>query len=67
MNQITVSNLSIQFDADQITSGDDKTQAEQALDLINALLQREPFGLAAQIFRPEGDLPVFSENIDIDP
>lgn len=50
MKAITVKNLTIQFDADQVTSGDEITQVQQAIDLINAALQREPHGLGAQIF-----------------
>ena len=39
MKTITIKNLDIQFDADQITSGKDK---EKALELINLELQRQP-------------------------
>lgn len=50
MKSITIRNLVIQIDADQVTSGDEVEQAQQAIDLINGVLQREPHGLGAQIF-----------------
>lgn len=49
MKTITVRNVVLQFDGDQVTSGDKRYQAGQAIDLINTILQREPFGLGAQI------------------
>lgn len=49
MKTITVRNVVLQFDGDQITSGDKRCQAGQAIELINLSLQREPFGLGAQI------------------
>ena len=39
----------LQFDSDQITSGDDLEQVQQAVDHINGVLQREPYGLGAQL------------------
>src|ERR1041385_3702476 len=44
MKSITVYWLVLQFDANQITHGKHQAQARQALDLINGVLQREPFG-----------------------
>ena len=49
MRRITVKNLVLQFDADQETYGDDRQQVLQALEAINEFLQREHYGLAAQI------------------
>jgi hypothetical protein len=49
ISQITIENLTIKFDADQITCGDDEDQKKQAIHEINLVLQREPFGLGAQI------------------
>lgn len=49
MKTITVRRLDLQFDADQITSGTNEAQADQAIDAINLVLQREPFGLGAQL------------------
>ena len=49
MNVITVSNVVLQFDADQITSGSPEEQAEQAIALINVTLGKEPFSLVAQL------------------
>ncbi len=49
MNTITIHGLSLQFDGSQITHGKPEDQASQAIALINAVLQREPFGLSAQL------------------
>ena len=49
MKSITIHRLSLQFDADQITHGRREKQASQAVELINAVLLREPFGLGAQL------------------
>jgi hypothetical protein len=49
MKSITVHRLSLQFDADQITHGNNEQQTRQAVELINQTLQREPIGLGAQL------------------
>jgi hypothetical protein len=49
MKTIAIRRLDLQFDADQITRGSADQQAQQAVDLINLALQREPFGLGAQL------------------
>lgn len=49
MNIITVRRLDLQFDAGQITNGSTSKQVDQAIELINLTLQREPFGLGAQL------------------
>jgi len=46
MKRITI--LTIKFDADEITWSDEE-QKKQAIHEINLVLQREPFGLGAQI------------------
>lgn len=48
MQTIQAFNLSIQFDGDGGT--DAAQQVKEAIELINLTLQREPYGLAAQIF-----------------
>ena len=53
MRAITIKGLSLQFDADQITNGSVKKQAEQAIHEINLVLQRQPFCLGAQIISPK--------------
>ena len=58
MNAITVHRLSLQFDADQITHGRAEEQAAQAIALINQILQREPFGLAAQLIATPDEIEV---------
>ena len=50
MKIITVRRLDLQFDAGQITHGKSAQQVDQAIQLINLTLQREPFGLGAQLF-----------------
>lgn len=49
MKAITIHGLTLQFDAGQITHGCADDQARQAVELVNLALQREPFGLGAQI------------------
>ena len=49
MKTITVRRLDLQFDAGQITHGPSVRQVDQAVELINLTLQREPFGLGAQL------------------
>jgi hypothetical protein len=49
MKIITIHRLSLQFDAGQITRGTPEQQGRQAVELINLVLQKEPFGLGAQL------------------
>ncbi|MGA2542498.1 MAG: hypothetical protein ABSG78_13170 [Verrucomicrobiota bacterium] len=60
MNSITIHRLSLQFDAGQITHGTPEEQAAQAIILINAVLQREPFGLCAQLIATRDEIEVES-------
>ena len=60
MKTITVRRLDLQFDADQITHGTNQQQTRQALELINLVLQREPFGLGAQIFAHPDEIEIES-------
>jgi hypothetical protein len=62
MKTITVHRLSLQFDAGQITAGTDEEQARQAVDLINLALQRQPFGLCAQLHIHRDEIEVESIN-----
>ena len=65
MKTITIRRLDLQFDANQVTKGSTEQQARQALELINLALQREPFGLGAQLFAHRDEIEVESgENID---
>jgi hypothetical protein len=59
MNTITVRRVDLQFEAGQITHGDAAQQADQAIELINQVLQREPAGLGAQLI-------VHPDEIEID-
>lgn len=58
MRTITVHRLVLQFDADQITQGNRQQQTNQAIDLINMVLQREPFGLGAQLIAHPDEIEV---------
>ena len=49
MKVITVRRIDLQFDANQITHGTPEQQVRQAVELVNLTLQREPFGLGAQL------------------
>ena len=60
MKTITIRRLDLQFDAGQITTGSAEQQARQALELINLTLQREPFGLGAQLFAHPDEIEVES-------
>lgn len=63
MKSITVNNISLQFDADQITHGNKKQQAAEAVELVNGILQREPFGLGAQLIVTEcADVDLYDDN-----
>lgn len=61
MKTITIHRLSLQFDVDQITHGSAGKQARQAVDLINLVLQREPFGLGAQLIAHRDEIEVETE------
>lgn len=56
MKSITLHGLSLQFDAGQVTHGSDDDQSRQAVELINLALQREPFGLGAQLIVHAADI-----------
>ena len=60
MKTITIRRLDLQFDANQVTKGSTEQQARQALELINLTLQREPFGLGAQLFAHRDEIEVES-------
>ena len=63
MKYIMIKGLAIQFDSDQVTFGGDIDQARKAIDLINGVLQREPYGLAAQVFGGEN---ISDSNIEVE-
>ena len=64
MKIITVRRLDLQFDAGQITHGSAEAQARQALDLLNRTLQREPFGLGAQLYAHPDEIEVESRTAE---
>ena len=58
MKAITIHRVEVQFDADQATNGTAEQQADQAVELINLTLQREPFGLGAQLIVHRDEIEV---------
>lgn len=60
---ITVHRLALQFDANQVTHGRNEQQG-QAVDLINLSLQREPFGLGAQLIVHPDEIEIESNESD---
>jgi hypothetical protein len=64
MNSITIHRLSLQFDADQITHGQSDEQADQAIELINSVLQRQPLGLSAQLIATRDEIEVESSTCE---
>ena len=56
MKSITIHGLSLQFDAGQVTHGGAEDQSRQAVEIINLTLQREPFGLGAQLIVHAADV-----------
>ena len=64
MKVITIHRLSLQFDAGQITHGSRDDQARQAVDLVNLILQRQPFGLGAQLIAHRDEIEIESRRID---
>jgi hypothetical protein len=67
MRAITITGVTLQFDADLSTSGSDLEQAREAIRLINLTLQREPYSLAAQVMgSPVQESQVTSQEVDED-
>jgi hypothetical protein len=64
MKVITVHRLSLQFDANQITHGRNEQQVRQAVELINLTLQREPFGLGAQLIVHRDEIEIESSQVN---
>ena len=64
MKAITIHRVEVQFDADQITHGTAEQQASEAVDLINLVLQREPFGLGAQLIVHRDEIEVETQTIN---
>ena len=60
MKTITIHRLALQFDAGQITHGTSEEQAAQAIALVNTVLQRESFGLSAQLIATRDEIEVES-------
>lgn len=58
MKVITIHRVEVQFDANQVTQGTAEEQANQAIEQINLTLQREPFGLGAQLIVHRDEIEV---------
>lgn len=65
MKVITIRRVDLQFDADQITHGPSSRQVDQAIELINLTLQREPFGLGAQLIVHRDEIEIETKNINV--
>jgi hypothetical protein len=63
MKVITVRRIDLQFDADKIAHGNAEQQVQQAIDLLNLALQREPFGLNAQLIVHPDEIEIETNQI----
>lgn len=61
MKAINVYGVQLQFDANEVTHGTASQQAEQAIEQINGILQRQPFGLGAQLIAHREEIDVTEE------
>lgn len=61
---INIHKLQLQFDGDIITHGSAAKQAQQAINQINLILQREPMGLNAQLIAHRDEIEVECEDGD---
>ena len=64
MKVITIRRVDLQFDADQVTHGTKEQQAEQAIEQINLTLQRQPFGLGAQLIVHRDEIEIETHNLN---
>ena len=64
MKVLTAHRVSLQFDANQLTHGKNEQQVREAVDLINLTLQREPFGLGAQLIVHRDEIEIESSRVD---
>jgi hypothetical protein len=62
MKVITIRRVDLQFDADQVTHGTTGEQADQAIEQINLILQRQPFGLGAQLIVHRDEIEIETYN-----
>lgn len=68
MKTITIKNLVLQFDGDD-SDLSSKEQAQNVIDQINGVLQREPYGLGAQIMSSgldDSDIEVSDSEQDVE-
>jgi hypothetical protein len=62
MKVITIRRVDLQFDADQVTHGTAEQQAAQVIEHINLTLQRELFGLGAQLIVHPDEIEIETHN-----
>ncbi|MAH32724.1 MAG: hypothetical protein CMG78_12085 [Marinobacter sp.] len=62
MPRILIKHIGIEINADNFQAESPVTYAEQSIELINLALQRDPYGLGAQVVI-EGDLD--EDNVEI--
>lgn len=62
MKTIQIKNLVIQIDLDLQSQESVQEQAQSAINQINGVLQREPYGLGAQIFSDDSNIEVINDN-----
>ena len=62
MKTITVYRHDLQFDAGQVTHGRPAEQVDQAVELINLTLQREPSGLGAQLIVHRDEIEIETQH-----
>jgi hypothetical protein len=64
MKAITVRRVDLQFDADQVTHGSPEDQVRQAIEQMNLTLQRQPFGLGAQLIVHPDEIEIETQNLN---
>jgi hypothetical protein len=62
MKVITIRRVDLQFDADQVTHGRAEQQSAHAIEHINLTLQRELFGLGAQLIVHRDEIEIETHN-----
>ena len=64
MKVITIRRVDLQFDADQVPHGSPEEQVRQAIEQLNVILQRQPFGLGAQLIVHPDEIEIETQNLN---
>jgi hypothetical protein len=64
MRHITVTGLTLEFDANRFTKGSAKAQAKQAIALVNSVLGGEPYVWSFQLSSEMRELDVEEEFVN---